>query len=116
MFPVTFTGDDPRRGMLSADQIKNLFHERGWHKDFYRGLCDEAEAAGRIVASRGQGRGRAAADSRWPRSAGGRADDPRQVRRHAEELAGRARVHADRLGAFVSEGRESRCCWPCSPG
>lgn len=26
-------------------------------KDFYRGLCDEAEAAGRIVASRGQGRG-----------------------------------------------------------
>ncbi len=56
LFPATFTGD-PRRGMLSADQIKNLFHERGWHKDFYRGLCDEAESAGRIVSVRGEGRG-----------------------------------------------------------
>ena len=56
IFPTTVNGD-PRRGLLSADQIKNTFHERGWHKDFYRGLCDEAEAAGKIVAARGEGRG-----------------------------------------------------------
>ena len=56
VFPATFNGE-PRHGLLSADQIKNLFHERGWHKDFYRGLCDEAEASGRIVATRGEGRG-----------------------------------------------------------
>jgi hypothetical protein len=56
IFPTTFNGD-PRHGLLSADQIKNTFHERGWHKDFYRGLCDEAEAAGRIAAARGDGRG-----------------------------------------------------------
>jgi len=56
MFPATFNGD-PRQGLLSADQIKNMFHERGWHKDFYRGMCDEAEASGRIAAVRGDGRG-----------------------------------------------------------
>jgi len=52
VFPSTITGDDPRHGMLSADQIKNIFHERGWHKDFYKGLCDESEAAGKIKATR----------------------------------------------------------------
>jgi hypothetical protein len=56
IFPTTFNGD-PRQGVLSADQIKNTFHERGWHKDFYRGLCDEAESAVRIAAMRGEGRG-----------------------------------------------------------
>ena len=56
MCATTFDGD-PRRALLSADQIKNTFHERGWHKDFYRGLCDEAESAGRIIAVRGDGRG-----------------------------------------------------------
>ena len=56
MFPATFNGE-PRHALLSADQLKNLFHERGWHKDFYRGLCDEAEAVDRIAAVRGEGRG-----------------------------------------------------------
>ena len=56
IFPITFNGD-PRNGLLSADQIKNTFHERGWHKDFYRGMCDEAEVSGRIASARGEGRG-----------------------------------------------------------
>ncbi len=56
IFPVSFK-DDPRGGLLSADQIKKVFHERDWHKDFYRGMCDDAEAAGRIVSVRGEGRG-----------------------------------------------------------
>ena len=43
---------DTRAALLSADQIKNVFHDRGWHKDFYKGLCDEAEAAGKIKATR----------------------------------------------------------------
>lgn len=49
--PAKWSGE-PRAGLLSADQIKNAFHDRGWHKDFYKGLCDEAEAAGRIKATR----------------------------------------------------------------
>ena len=56
VFPQTFA-ENPREALLSADQIKNLFHERGWHKDFYRGMCDEAEACGRIATVRGEGRG-----------------------------------------------------------
>lgn len=56
MFPGHFR-DQPREALLSADQIKNTFHDRGWHKDFYRGLCDEAEAAGKLVTVRGEGRG-----------------------------------------------------------
>ena len=47
LFPLMFR-NEPREALLSADQIKNAFHERGWHKDFYKGLCDEAESAGRI--------------------------------------------------------------------
>lgn len=49
--------DEPREALLSAGQIKNAFHERGWHHDFYHGLADEAEAAGRIMSARGEGRG-----------------------------------------------------------
>ena len=56
IFPVWFR-TEPREALLSADQIKNIFHERGWHKDFYRGLCDEAEAGGRIGRTCGEGRG-----------------------------------------------------------
>ena len=54
IFPRDFS-DDPRTGLLSADQIKNIFHDRGWHKDFYKGVCDEAEVTGRIKST---GRGR----------------------------------------------------------
>jgi hypothetical protein len=50
LFPASFP-NEPREALLSADQIKNAFHERGWHKDFYKGLCDEAECAGRLKAT-----------------------------------------------------------------
>jgi len=56
VFPGHFR-EKPREALLSADQIKNTFHDRGWHKDFYRGLCDEAEAAGKLASVRGDGRG-----------------------------------------------------------
>jgi len=56
LFPSSFQ-HDPREALLSAEQIKNAFHERGWHRDFYRGLSDEAEACGRIAEARGNGRG-----------------------------------------------------------
>lgn len=56
LFPVAFR-QEPREALLSADQIKNLFHDRGWHHDFYRGLADEAQACGKLVAARGEGRG-----------------------------------------------------------
>ena len=49
--------DNSREALLSADQIKNLFHDRGWHHDFYRGLADEAEACGKLASARGEGRG-----------------------------------------------------------
>jgi hypothetical protein len=47
LFPPSFR-NEPREALLSADQIKNAFHERGWHKDFYKGLCDEAESTGKL--------------------------------------------------------------------
>jgi len=50
LFPPSFR-TDPREALLSADQIKNAFHERGWHRDFYKGLCDEAEVAGLLKTS-----------------------------------------------------------------
>ena len=56
LFPGSFR-NEPREALLSADQIKNIFRERGWHKDFYRGLSDEAAATGRIAEARGEGRG-----------------------------------------------------------
>ena len=51
IFPGTFSGE-PRNALLSAEQIKNAFYDRGWHKDFYKGLCDEAEASGKIGVTR----------------------------------------------------------------
>ena len=56
IFPTTYK-KDPRGGLLSADQIKKAFVERGWQKDFYRAMCDDAEAEGLIVQVRGDGRG-----------------------------------------------------------
>ena len=56
IFPTTYK-KDPRGGLLSADQIKKAFVERGWHKDFYRAMCDDAEAEGLIAQVRGEGRG-----------------------------------------------------------
>ncbi len=56
IFPNTYK-KDPRGGLLSADQIKKAFLDRGWHKDFYRAMCDDAEAEGLIVQVRGEGRG-----------------------------------------------------------
>ena len=50
LFPVSFRSE-PREALLSADQIKNAFHERGWHRDFYKGLADEAEIAGLLKTS-----------------------------------------------------------------
>lgn len=56
LFPSHFR-TEPREALLSGDQIKNAFHERRWHRDFYRGLADEAAACGRIAEVRGEGRG-----------------------------------------------------------
>ncbi len=56
LFPSHFR-TEPREALLSGDQIKNAFHERNWHRDFYRGLADEAVACGRIAEVRGEGRG-----------------------------------------------------------
>ena len=50
LFPPSFR-HEPREALLSADQIKNAFHERGWHRDFYKGLADEAEVAGLLKTS-----------------------------------------------------------------
>jgi hypothetical protein len=47
LFPPSFR-NEPREALLSAEQIKNAFHDRGWHKDFYKGLCDEAESTGKL--------------------------------------------------------------------
>ena len=56
VFPTSYK-KEPRGGLLSAEQIKKAFAERGWHKDLYRGMCDDAEAEGLIVQVRGEGRG-----------------------------------------------------------
>lgn len=53
IFPVIAT-DGPQSALLTADQIKNVFHDRGWHKDFYKGLCDEAETQGLIKSTKGE--------------------------------------------------------------
>jgi hypothetical protein len=47
LFPPSFR-NEPREALLSAEQVKNAFHDRGWHKDFYKGLCDEAESTGKL--------------------------------------------------------------------
>lgn len=54
IFPASFR-NEPREALLSADQIKNAFADRGWHRDFYKGLADEAEVAGLLKAT-GAGR------------------------------------------------------------
>ena len=51
IFPK-FATNDPKSALLSADLIKNIFHDKGWHKDFYKGLCDEAEKQGLIKSTR----------------------------------------------------------------
>lgn len=56
LFPTTFK-DKPREALLSADQLKNLFHDHGWHRNFYAGLADEAESKGLIQMIIGEGRG-----------------------------------------------------------
>jgi hypothetical protein len=50
LFPANFDGD-PRQALLSADQLKNAFHDRGWDKSFYKGMADEAECAGHVKAT-----------------------------------------------------------------
>ncbi|MEA3212344.1 MAG: hypothetical protein QOE70_5401 [Chthoniobacter sp.] len=50
LFPASFDGD-PRQALLSADQLKNAFHDRGWDKSFYKGMADEAECAGHVKAT-----------------------------------------------------------------
>jgi hypothetical protein len=44
----------PKSELMNTDQIKNAFHDRGWDHGFYRGLADEAEAAGRLLPVRGE--------------------------------------------------------------
>ena len=56
LFPTTFK-DKPREALLSADQLKNLFHDHGWHRNFYAGMADQAEAEGFIQLVSGEGRG-----------------------------------------------------------
>jgi len=56
LFPTTFK-KHPREALLSGDQIKNTFLDRGWHRDFYRGLSDQAESEQLIAWVRGDGRG-----------------------------------------------------------
>lgn len=56
IFPISYKAD-PRHGLLSADQIKKVFLDRGWHKDLYRAMCDNAEAEGLLTQIKGDGRG-----------------------------------------------------------
>jgi len=56
LFPTSFK-KEPREALLSADQLKNAFHDKGWHRNFYAGMADEAEADGAIRRVHGEGRG-----------------------------------------------------------
>jgi hypothetical protein len=56
LFPTLFK-EQPREALLSADQLKNAFHDKGWHRNFYAGMADQAEADGTIQGVRGEGRG-----------------------------------------------------------
>ena len=56
LFPTSFK-KEPREALLSADQLKNAFHYKGWHRNFYAGIADEAEAGGTIRRVHGEGRG-----------------------------------------------------------
>lgn len=56
IFPIG-SKTEPGYGLLSADQIKKVFLDRGWQKDLYRAMCDNAEAEGLLVRIGGEGRG-----------------------------------------------------------
>jgi hypothetical protein len=56
IFPIGYKSE-PRYGLLSADQIKKVFLDRGWQKDLYRAMCDNAEADGLLTQIKGDGRG-----------------------------------------------------------
>ena len=56
IFPTSYK-KEPKHGLLSADQLKRIFADRGWPRDEYRAMCDDAEAEGSIAQTRGKGRG-----------------------------------------------------------
>ena len=56
IFPTSYK-KEPKHGLFSADQLKKIFEDRGWARDGYRAMCDNAEAEGLIAQARGEGRG-----------------------------------------------------------
>ena len=56
LFPTSFK-KEPREALLSGDQVKVAFLKLGWHRDLYKGMCEQAEADGLLAIVRGEGRG-----------------------------------------------------------
>jgi AAA domain len=42
LFPAFENGKKPREYLLTAGEIRNLFASRGWKRDSYAGVCDQA--------------------------------------------------------------------------
>lgn len=56
LFPHDYK-KDPSEALLSAGQIQIAFRQRGWSKNHYNGMCDNAVAQGILAQTSGRGRG-----------------------------------------------------------
>lgn len=48
IFPALEANTDPKKCLLTAGEIRNLFAKRGWKRDSYAGVCDQAVKEGKV--------------------------------------------------------------------